>query len=361
MKNNKLNILVSGSLAIDRIMDFPGYFRDHILPDKIHNLNVSFNISELRENFGGCAGNIAYNLALLGERPIILATAGNDFSAYEKWFKKQSAAGFNINLSQVKIIKNKPTASAYIITDKDDNQITGFNMGAMSVSLGKFNEKLLKNSLAIVSPGNISDMENYARSYQKKKVRYIFDPGQAMTALSKEVLKMASEGAEIVIGNDYEIELLKKRTGWTEDKLLDKVKRLIITKGDKGSEVFEPTNQPVLPSASPRLVFDKSKRGGKQIHNESTNSEDKSNVAGKRRIIIRAVKAKTLKDPTGAGDAYRAGLLIGLTLGWELEKCAQLASAVASYAVEKYGTQKHGFTWKSLEGRYGITYKESLM
>ncbi len=320
MKDNKLNILVSGSLAIDRIMDFPGYFRDHILPDKIHNLNVAFNISELRENFGGCAGNIAYNLALLGERPVVLATAGNDFEAYEKWFKKQSAGGFNINLSQVKIIKNKPTASAYIITDKDDNQITGFNMGAMSIPRGKFNEKLLKSSLAIVSPGNISDMENYARTYQKKKVKYIFDPGQAMTALSKEVLKMASEGAEIVIGNDYEIELLKKRTGWTEDKLLDKVKRLIITKGDKGSEI----------------------------------------ISSAGAVKIKAVKAKRLADPTGAGDAYRAGLIKGLVMGWPLEKCAKLASAVASYAVEKYGTQNYCFTWKDLEGRYKKTYKEQL-
>jgi adenosine kinase len=245
-----------------------------------------------------------------------------------------------VDISHVKEINNKLMASAYIITDKDDNQITGFNMGAMNIPLGKFDEKLLKNSLAIISPGNTCDMEKYARLYKKKKVRYIFDPGQAMTALSDDVLRMASAGAEIVIGNDYEIELLKKRTGWTTDELIDKVKRLIITKGDKGSEVFEPTNQ--------------------RIHNESTNSEDKSNVAGKRRIIIRAVKAKTLKDPTGAGDAYRAGLLKGLTLDWPLEKCAKLGSAVASYAVEKYGTQKHGFTWKSLEGRYGDAYNDKL-
>ncbi|MFA6393898.1 MAG: carbohydrate kinase family protein [Patescibacteria group bacterium] len=331
MKNNKLNILVSGSLAIDRIMDFPGYFRDHILPDKIHNLNVSFNISELRENFGGTAGNIAYNLALLGEKPVVLATAGADFAPYRAWLKKQG-----VDISHVKEISNKLMASAYIITDKDDNQITGFNMGAMNAPLGKFNEKLLKNSLAIVSPGNTRDMEKYARLYQKKKVKYIFDPGQAMTALSDDVLRMASAGAEIVIGNDYEIELLKKRTGWTTDKLADKLKKLIITKGARGSELYTPiTNSQII----------------SQIHK----------YGGKSKIIIRAVKAKVLKDPTGAGDAYRAGLIKGLALGWELEKCAQLASTVASYAVEKYGTQKHYFSWKDLEGRYGITYKESLM
>lgn len=313
--NHKLNILVSGSIAIDRIMDFPGYFRDHILPDKIHNLNVAFNITELRENFGGCAGNIAYNLALLSERPFVLATVGDDFGAYKKRLK-----GLKIDVSQVRVVEAKKCASAYIITDKSDNQITGFNMGAMATALGSFSDKLLKNSLAIVSPGNILDMENYARLYTKRRVKYIFDPGQALNALSGRVVKMASIGADIVIGNDYEIELIKKRAGWTTDELIGKVRTLIVTKGEHGSEIL---------------------------------------TSGKR-LKIKAARVKKLADPTGAGDAYRAGLIKGLVLGWELEKCAKLGSVVASYAVEKYGTQNHNFNWKDLEKRYKLTYKEKI-
>ncbi|MFA6171177.1 MAG: carbohydrate kinase family protein [Patescibacteria group bacterium] len=320
MANKIKNILVSGSLAFDRIMDFPGKFSDHILPDKIHNLNVAFNINELRENFGGCAGNIAYNLALLNERPFILATAGTDFGSYKKWLKKKK-----VDISQVKEIKEKHTASAYIITDKADNQITGFNMGAMNVARGKevfkgFSAKALKNSLAIVSPGNIDDMREYGGYYKKANIRYIFDPGQAIPALKSEVIKRAAEAAEILIGNDYEVEMIKKKTGWTSKQLIDKVRTLIITKGELGSEIF---------------------------------------IKG-RRIKVRPVKAKELKDPTGAGDAYRAGLLKGLASGWDMEKSAKLASVVASYAVEKYGTQNHAFTWKSVAGKFLQAYNEKL-
>lgn len=316
MSNEKVkNILVSGSLVYDRIMDFPGYFKDHILPDKIHILNVAFAVNGMKENFGGTAGNIAYNLALLGERPVVLSRAGNDFGEYEKWFRK-----FTIDLSQVKKIKNSRTASAYIITDKSDNQITGFNSGALAAAGTNINKKLLKNSLAIVAPGNITDMEKYSFLYKKENVPYIFDPGQMITSLSKTTLKNCITGAEILIGNDYEMNIIEKNTGWTRKTLIGKVKMLIITKGEKGSELCN-----------------------KKIA-----------------LNIPAAKIKRNFDPTGAGDAYRAGLIKGLLNNWPLEKIGRFASVVASYAVENYGTQNHKFNWKELEVKYKKSYNEVL-
>jgi len=356
--NNKKTILVSGSLVYDRIMDFPGYFRDHIMPDKIHILNVSFAVNNMRESFGGTAGNIAYNLSLLGERPKILASAGDDFAPYKKWLIKNK-----IDVSGVKIIKNENTASCHIITDKADNQITGFHGAAMYHSnviasgaasaergdLGKKRELSLLNNLtrnrlteiasssqggtprndntfyqdgvlAIISPGNIKDMENYARIYKKNKIKYIFDPGQAITALSQNALKSGINGTEILIGNDYEIGLIIKNTGWTTNEIIDKVGILVLTMGDKGS-----------------LIYNKNKKH-----------------------IIKPVKVKRAIDPTGAGDAYRAGLIKGLVNGWNLEKCGRLASVVAGFAVEKKGTQEHYFSWSEVKKRYKSGYRESI-
>lgn len=316
MSNEKIkNILVSGSLVYDRIMDFPGYFKDHILPDKIHILNVAFAVNGMKENFGGTAGNIAYNLALLGERPVVLSCVGNDFSEYENWFNK-----FSIDLSQVKKIKNSRTASAYIITDKSDNQITGFNPGALAKSGKTLNKKFIRHSLAIVAPGNIADMEKYSLIYKKENVPYIFDPGQMITSLSKITLKNCINGAEILIGNDYEMNIIEKKTGWTRKTLIGKVKLLIITKGEKGSEIC-----------------------------------DKKNV-----LNIPAAKIKRNFDPTGAGDAYRAGLIKGLLNDWPLGKIGRFAGVVASYAVENYGTQNHSFTQKDLKKKYFESFGEQL-
>ena len=312
-KNKK--ILVSGSLAYDRIMDFPGFFKDHILPDKIHILNVSFAVNGIKENFGGTAGNIAYNLALLNEKPIILSCAGKGFSAYEKWLGQNK-----IDSSQIKKIKSRNTASANIITDKDDNQITGFNPGALHYRRGVFSKKLLNNSIAIIAPGNTDDMEQYASLYKKEKVKYIFDPGQSITSLSKAALKNSIDGAWILIGNDYEINAIKRRLGWTNKALLDKITMLVVTKGAKGSEIY----------------------------------------CQSKRIKIPVAKPKSILDPTGAGDAYRTGLIKGLINGWPLEKAGRLAGLVAVYAVEKYGTQNHKFGLKELEARYKRNFNEKL-
>jgi adenosine kinase len=336
MPKNKKTIFISGSLVYDRIMDFPGYFKDHIMPDKIHILNVSFAVNNMRESFGGTAGNIAYNLSLLGERPSIIATAGNDFTPYKKWLDKNK-----IDSSLVKIIKNKNTASCYITTDMSDNQITAFNPGALTVEtrhclistdfkkFGKGNTEKIPPApfvkggvgLAIIAPGNIKDMENYARFYKKANIKYIFDPGQQITALSSVSLKSGIKGAEILIGNDYEISLINKKTGWTTKDLIDKVNMLVVTMGDKGSLIYY----------------------------------------NKKKHIIKPAKVKKAVDPTGAGDAYRAGLIKGIIKGYNIKKCGQLASVVASFAVEKHGTQEHRFSKQDVENRYRANYKEKLL
>lgn len=308
------NILIFGSLAYDRIMDFPGYFKDHILPEKIHNINISFVIPKLKVNFGGTAGNIAYNLSLVGEKPYILACAGNDFDLYGKWLESKK-----INLSLVKRL-NKDTASCNIITDKADNQISGFNLGAMAGTVGEIKKNILKDSLVCLSPGYAKDMERFCIEFNKKGVNYIFDPGQQITALSAKALKTGIKGAEILIGNDYEIEMIKRKVGWTTEKIIDKVTVLIITKGEKGSDIY----------------------------------------SGNRIYKIGSAKPKRVIDPTGAGDAYRAGIIKGMLCGWDWQKTGQLASAIASFAVEEYGTQIHKFDWKKIEERYKKNFQNKL-
>lgn len=309
------NILISGSLVYDRIMDFPGYYKDHIIPEKIHMLNISFLINEPRESFGGTAGNIAYNLALLEEKSTLLTTVGKDFAEYKKWLEK-----YKIDISQLKTIKDKSTASVYIITDKSDNQIAAFNPGAMSVPRGGFASKCLSADWAIISPGNADDMVNYAKLYKKAKVKYIFDPGQQIGSLDSLGLKTGILGAEILIGNDYEIALICKKIGWTQKVLSEKINTLIITKGELGSEIY----------------------------------------SKKQKINILPVKAEKVLDPTGAGDAYRAGLLKGLVNGWGIEKSAKLGSLVATFAVEKHGTQNHNFTKNQLAKKFKSCYNDDI-
>jgi len=310
-----MKILVSGSLSYDRIMDFPGYFKDHILPEKIHILNVSFCAETLRESFGGTAGNIAYNLGLLGERPVIISQAGPDFFKYNDWFIKNGL----YNLS-VKIYKNQPTALCYIITDRNDNQITGFFPGAMKYPAVLDLKKIKGAKIAIVAPGNTVDMIRLPRLYKKLKIPYIFDFGQQITILSINDLKEAILGARAVVGNDYEISLMLKKTGFSKKRLFRNIDLIVTTLGPRGS-IFE---------------------------------------TKKKRIKIPPAKPKNESDPTGAGDAFRAGLIKGLILGLPLDKIGKLASVVSVYTVEKYGTQTHHFSWPSIRKRYYQNYKEKL-
>jgi len=302
-----MNIIVSGSLAYDRIMDFPEYFSDHILPEKLHVLNISFTVNGMVEKLGGTAGNIAYALSLLGEKPIILATVGHD---YHRYF--ESLAKKNIASDSIKIIEEEFTASAYITTDRADNQITGFNPGAMKYpSCFNFDRVNPQESIAIIAPGNLEDMINYPRSCKSRGIDYIFDPGQSLPMWNAQELVRCIDGSRILISNDYELELVINKTGLNRKKLLKKTRTIITTLGEMGSRVCTPD----------------------------------------REIDIPAVKAKEVLDPTGAGDAYRAGLIRGLTEGRGIEQCAVMGSVCSSFAVECYGTQEYHFNLQEFRER----------
>ncbi|MGQ3684743.1 MAG: carbohydrate kinase family protein [Candidatus Loosdrechtia sp.] len=308
-----MNILVSGSLAYDRIMDFPGRFSDHIIPDKIHVLNVCFMIDGLKENFGGTAGNIAYALSLLGESPAIIATAGHDFEAYRSWLMKNK-----ISLEHIRIIEEELTAGAYITTDKSDNQITAFNPGAMKFS-ADFNADTFEpeKTIAIIAPGNLDDMIILSEVYKKKKIDYIFDPGQSLPALSRESLAAMIQGSKIFICNDYELQLTREKISMTTEEILKRTEILIVTKGEFGSVIMREENNSVK-------TYD-----------------------------IPAAKACKIADPTGAGDAYRAGMIKGLAISKDdIVHAAKIGSVCAVYAVEVYGSQNFHFTPESFNRRF---------
>lgn len=309
-----MNIYVSGSLAYDRIMDFPGKFADHILPEKIHVINVCFMVNGIVEKFGGTAGNIAFNLALLDEQSIVLASAGRDFDAYEIWMRQH-----NLPLAGIRRIEDEFTAGAYITTDLSDNQITGFNPGAMKhPSLYQFNNEKPEETFAIISPGNFEDMLSFSRFYKERKIKYIFDPGQQIPVLSKDHLLEMITGSEILIVNDYELQMIENAVDLTKPELLNLTKTVIVTMGEIGSLVCK-------------------------SHQE---------------INIPVARAKKVVDPTGAGDAYRAGLIKGLISQQDLQVAAQMGSTIASFAVECYGTQEHHFTADDFQDRYQENFNQ---
>ena len=303
----KKDIVVSGSLAYDRIMDFPGHFSDHILPDKIHAINVCFQVNGMKEKFGGTAGNIAYVLKLMGENPVISAAIGHDYQRYFDWLAKNG-----LSIENIKIIEDEFTAGAYITTDKADNQITGFNPGAMKYSSAlDFDQFEASKTMLIVSPGNLEDMVSYPRACKKKGIGYIFDPGQSLPMLDANDLIQAIEGCRILICNDYELELTMSKIELDEGELLERAGAVIVTMGELGSRVYTPDGEIRIPAAKPKQVL----------------------------------------DPTGAGDAYRGGLISGLLRGKDIEESARMGSACASFAVEFYGTQSYSFTAKEFEER----------
>ncbi|MFA5367756.1 MAG: carbohydrate kinase family protein [Dehalococcoidia bacterium] len=303
----KKQVIVSGSLAYDRIMDFPGNFADHILPDKIHAINVCFQVNGMQEKVGGTAGNIAYALKMMGEDPVISATIGRDFQHYFDWMKKNG-----ISTDRIKVIEDEFTAGAYITTDKADNQITGFNPGAMKYSSSLDFDRLdAEKTMLIVSPGNLLDMVNYPRACKKKGVDYIFDPGQSLPALDAKDLVEVVDGCRALICNDYEIDLFMNKTGMDEGDLREKAGAVIVTMGELGSRVYTMNHEVRIPPAGPKQVV----------------------------------------DPTGAGDAYRGGLVSGLVQGKDIEESARMGSACASFAVECYGTQCYSFTPEEFQKR----------
>lgn len=310
-----MNIYISGSLAYDRIMDFPGYFSEHILPEKIHILNVSFTVNGLKEKFGGTAGNIAYTLRLLGEKSKILATIGKDYNSYFHWLDLN-----DMSTEGIRIISEEFTAGAYITTDKADNQITGFNPGAMKHRSEYQFPKDGNKAVGLVGPGNLPDMIEYAKYYKANGIDCICDPGQSLPSWNAGDLTEWISGSSILISNDYELEMISKMTGKGRDELHRLTGTLIVTLGEKGSVI-------------------------------STSAGD---------TAIPAAKADAVLDPTGAGDAYRAGLLKGLATGKDIETSAKIGAVAATYAVEKYGTQEHHFTYDEFRERYRKTFGNDI-
>lgn len=310
-----MNICITGSLAYDYIMDYPGRFADNIMPDKIHKINLSFLISDLKKQNGGTAGNIAYSLALLKYKPTVFACAGKDIAEYSQFLEKSG-----VDCSEIKI-SPKPTASAYIMTDKDDNQITAFYPGAMSDS-EKFSLANLKITpdFVVISPNSPEAIIKLSRECQQLKIPFMLDMGMQLPSLQSNQIKQILHGADILIGNDYEIELLKDKSGFSEKNLLEVANILITTLGPKGSNI--------------KTKLDS--------------------------LDIKAGKPKKVLDPTGAGDAYRSGFLAGYLRRFDLKVCGQMGSVASCYAIEKYGTTNHRFTPEDFKKRYQQNFAEDL-
>jgi adenosine kinase len=307
-----VKVIVAGSLAYDRIMDFEGHFSDHILPEKIHVLNICFQVNGMKEKFGGTAGNIAYSLSLMGIRPEISASIGHDHHRYLNWLEANG-----IEIRSIRLIEDEFTACAYITTDRADNQITGFNPGAMKCSSHLDWTRLEPSkTLIIISPGNLEDMIRYPQQCKNLGIDYIFDPGQSLPMLAPEDLAQSIEGSRILICNDYELDLIMNKTRLDLEGLLQKAGAIIVTLGESGSRVYN----------------------------------------GKKTTEIPSVTADKVEDPTGAGDSYRGGLISGLVRGLDLEQSARLGSVCSSFAVESYGTQEYRFSPEAFEARYKKFY-----
>jgi len=302
-----MSALICGSIAYDTIMVFHDKFKNHILPEKIHMLSVSFLVPSMRREFGGCAGNIAYNLKLLGEEPLIMATVGHDFQPYAQWLDC-----YKISRKYIRELDHQFTGQAYITTDEDDNQITAFHPGAMSFSHENVVPSNDKICIGIVAPDGKEGMQQHAKQFADNKIPFIFDPGQGMPMFNGEELLTLIEQASWLTLNDYEAELMQERTGLDLMQLAEKVKALIITRGGEGSIIYAQGKEIFIPSAP----------------------------------------VANLADPTGCGDAYRAGLLYGLMnkLDWEIT--GRIASLMGAIKIESQGTQNHTFTPNSFKQRY---------
>jgi adenosine kinase len=309
-------IIVTGSVAFDHIMDFPGRFKEHILPDKVHMLSVSFLVDNLKKVRGGCAANIAYNLALLGERPKMVATVGDDFGEYRAWLEDKG-----VDTSGTRVIAGDFTASCFITTDLDDNQITGFYTGAMkaagSVSL---HDTMQAGDIVIISPNDPGAMVKYPGECREIGASWVYDPGQQIVRLSGDEMLDGVKGARCVVGNDYEMALIQDKTGRAPEALLELAETIVVTKGEQGSTIMTRDGQVEIPP----------------------------------------VKARRVLDPTGAGDAYRAGLLVGLVRGDTPERYGRVASLAAVYAVEEYGTQAHSYTRAEFAERFRDAFGEDF-
>ena len=299
--------IITGSIAYDYLMTFPGTFTELLLPEHLQRLSLSFLVDEMEKRRGGCAPNIAYTLALLGERPALMATAGQDFSDYRAWL---DAA--NVDTSLVREVGGKFTASFFCSTDTQNNQIASFYTGAMANADELSFRTAGTADLAIISPNDPKAMVQYAEECRAIGLRYIFDPGQQCARMEGDELAAGLVGANIVICNDYEYELIREKTTLDVDALLEKSEAVIITRGEKGSSIHLPGRQIDVP------------------------------VAPERRVA----------DPTGVGDAYRGGLMKGLAIGADWDVCGRIGSVAATYSLEHVGGQSHAYTLDEFRERY---------
>jgi adenosine kinase len=300
--------LICGSVAFDTILVFPDRFKAHILPDKIHILNVAFLVPEMRREFGGCAANIAYSLRLLGDLGLPMATAGHDFGPYRERF-----VALGIRLDHVRVVADQFTAQAFITTDLDDNQITAFHPGAMQFAhLNHVSQAAAGVAVGIVAPDGRQAMIEHAAQFVAAGIPFIFDPGQGLPMFGADELNTFIEQATWVAVNDYEWGLLQQKTGLTAADIAAKVDALIVTRGAQGSVIY----------------------------------------AGGRTLTIPSVKPRAILDPTGCGDAYRAGLIHGLLRGLDWETTGRVASLMGSIKIESRGPQNHEFTPEDFRGRY---------
>jgi adenosine kinase len=310
-----LSALICGSIAYDNIMVFRGRFQDQILPDQIHILNVAFLVPDMRQEFGGCAGNIAYNLRLLGAEPLIMATVGRDFGRYRE---RLEARGLSERF--IKEIPQALTAQAYITTDLDDNQITAFHPGAMDYAHVNRVPADAGITIGMISPDGRQGMLEHAAQFAAAGIPFVFDPGQGLPMFGRDELRAFIAQATWVAVNDYEGRMLCERTGWSEQQVAERVQALIVTRGAQGSTIFS---------------------DGRELH-------------------IPVVPPQKLADPTGCGDAYRAGLLCGLMRGLSWEETGRLASLLGSIKIASQGTQNHQFTREELATAYKAAFGHAL-
>lgn len=310
-----MSTLICGSIAYDTIMVFHDRFKNHILPEQLHILNVAFLAPEMRREFGGCAGNIAYNLKLLGGDPLIMATVGDDADPY---LARLDALG--LSRDHVRRVSGSFTAQAFITTDLDDNQITAFHPGAMSFSHENAIADAKGATLGIVAPDGRDGMQKHARDFAAASIPFLFDPGQGLPMFSGDDLMEFMKLADYACFNDYEAQLLCDRTGRTLDELAREVRALIVTRGGNGSEIR----------------------------------------SDGRLIEIPCVQADQVVDPTGCGDAYRSGLLYGIAAGWDLAKAGRLASLMGSLKIAQRGGQNHQPSRDEIAARYTAAFGEAL-
>jgi adenosine kinase len=306
-----MRIIVTGSIAYDYLMSFPGKFTEHFLPDHLSRVSLSFLVDTMDKRRGGCAPNIAYTLALLGERPVLMGTAGQDFAEYRHWL---DAAG--IDTSLVATVPGKFTASFFCSTDSANNQIASFYTGAMAHAAELSFRTAGPVGLVIISPNDPKAMTQYAEECRVLGIPFIFDPGQQCARMGGEELSSGITGADIVICNDYELELIRQKTGLGEADILATAGTLVVTRGENGSTVLGRLGDITVPAVPPRHIA----------------------------------------DPTGVGDAYRAGFMKGLALGVDGAVCAQLGSVAATYCLEHLGGQSHAYTWEEFSLRYAENF-----